>query len=247
MKRKTKSKIAFTISGILIIIALILAGLYLYMGQSATPSPAGPGEESIVDDDGFPEIDWDYWKSVNPDIIGWITVPETNIDQPIVQAHADDPTYYLHHDIYKNYNIYGCPYLDSECEELGFESKNAVIFGHHMNDGSIFSAFAEYSDQGYAEEHQKILLQTPDSKRILQMDFTRVINANQLLKRTVFVDDADYRTWYLDELAAADVIVDDGSVPTNNTTFVTCSYNRFGNERTLVYASLEVSYKADQI
>ena len=92
-------------------------------------------------------------------MIGWVTVPGTNIDQPIVQAHADDPTYYLHHDIYKNYNIYGCPYLDSECEELGFESKNAVIFGHHMNDGSIFSAFAEYSDQEYAEEHQKILLQ----------------------------------------------------------------------------------------
>lgn len=245
MKRKTKSRIAFAISGIFIVIALVLAGLYLYMGQSSSPSPAGPGKEATVDDDGFPEIDWDYWKSINPDIIGWVTVPGTNIDQPIVQAPADDPTYYLHRDIYRNYNIYGCPYLDADCAEFGFDSKNAVIFGHHMNDDSIFSAFAEYSDQAFAEEHQKILLQTPDSKRILQMGFSRIINANQLLKRTTFVDDTDYRTWYLDELDAADVVVNDESVPSNNTTFVTCSYNRFGNERTLVYASLEVAYKAD--
>lgn len=245
MKRKTKSKIAFTISGILIASALILCGLYLHMGQSASPSPAGQNEEVTVDGDGFPEIDWAYWKSINSDIIGWVTVPGTNIDQPIVQAHVDDPTYYLHHDIYKNYNIYGCPYLDSECEELGLDSKNAVILGHHMNDGSVFSAFAEYSSQDYAEEHQKILLQTPDSKRILQVNFARIINGDELLKKTTFVDDADYRTWYLDELTVADAVVDDGAIPTNNTTFVTCSYNRFSNERTLVYASLEVSYKAN--
>lgn len=245
IQAKTKSRIAFTIAGVFLIVAAILGFLYFSMMDKANPDPFPGIEQVTTAESPFPDVDWDYWKSINPDIIGWVTVPETNIDQPIVQAHKDDPTFYLHHDIYKNYNVYGCPYLDAECEELGLNSKNAVVFGHHMNDGSVFSAFAEFSSQSFAEEHQKILLQTPDSKRILQVNFSRIINGAELLKRTSFIDDTDYRTWYLDELAAADAVVDDESVPTNNTTFVTCSYNRFSNERTLVYASLEVSYKVE--
>ena len=57
------------------------------------------------------------------------------IDHPVVQAHADSPTWYLSHDVYGNWNIYGCPYLDADCEEEGFGSQVAYVFAHHMDDG----------------------------------------------------------------------------------------------------------------
>lgn len=249
MKHRTKSRIAFTLAAVFIVAAVALAGIYLSMQQAARPSPGGPdasyGSKTAVDEDGFPEVDWAYWQSVNPDVIGWVTVEGTNISQPVVQAPVDDPTYYLTHDVYRNYNIYGCPYLDADCCELGFDSQNAVVFGHHMNDGSMFSAFADYSDPGFSQEHRTILLQTPDSKRILQVNFSRIVNGAQSIKRTHFDDETDYSNWYKQEMDDAVAFVGSDAVPSTNTTFVTCSYNRFSNERTLVYASLDTLFPAN--
>ena len=45
----------------------------------------------------------------------------TDINHPILQAHASDPDYYLHHDIYRNYNPLGALYLDAECEKEAFK------------------------------------------------------------------------------------------------------------------------------
>lgn len=131
--------------------AAILIGLFL-MQQAANPDPSPNNpDNSETNTDEFPDVDWVYWQSVNPDVIGWVTVPGTNIDSPIVQAHEDDPDYYLHHDVYKNYNVYGCPYLDAGCISLGLEAPNCVIFGHHMNDGTVFSAFASYSEPAFCQ------------------------------------------------------------------------------------------------
>lgn len=216
----------------LALIALALAGWLVSMRQAASPLP----DDVSFDEDGFPDIDWEYWRSVNPDVIGWVTVPGTDIDQPIVQASTSDPTYYLHHDVYGKWSVYGCPYLDAECAEEGLDSDNAVVFGHHMNDGSMFADFAGYSDAGFAASHRKVLLQTPDSKRVLSVSFSRVIDAEKTVKRTSFADAADFADWYASELEAAAVTLT-AEIPSQNTTFVTCSYSRFSNERTLVFAS----------
>ena len=98
---------------------------------SDASSSTGEDDASEAADDGFPTVDWAYWQGVNPDVIGWITVPGTTINSPIVQAPTDDPDFYLSHDVYGNYNIYGAIYLDAECAEAGLDSRNAVILGHH--------------------------------------------------------------------------------------------------------------------
>ena len=54
--------------------------------------------------------------------------------------------------------------------------------------------------------------------------------------RTVFTDNVDFAKWYGERVDAADLVLD-SAVPSRNVTFVTCSYNRFKNERTLVFAS----------
>lgn len=236
---RTKSRVAMIFAAMLLFAAATVMVLFSQMTEDANPSPSPEAGEEVTDPDGFPVVDWDYWKSINPDVIGWVTVPGTKIDYPILQAHSNSPEYYLHHDIYGNWSVYGVPYLDAENEEDGLlGSANAVVFGHHMNDGSMFAAFADYStDKAYAKEHAKILVQTPETKAVYHARFAQIINGLKNLKRTEFGSAKDYRDWYDSAREDASVVLDEKSEPTTVITWCTCSYNYFGNERTLVYSS----------
>lgn len=136
-------------------------------------------------------VDWEYWLSVNPDIVAWVSVPGTEIDYPVVQASADDPTFYLNHDVYRKWNPYGCPYLDAGCADLGIDSPLALMFAHHMSDGSMFSAFASYSDAEFAEAHDEILLQTPEEKIRLKVIAVDVVDSDVEYKRLEFATDEE--------------------------------------------------------
>ena len=175
-------------------VAAILFGvlLHFYRDASPSPSPNGTPQESATGSAGgreseFPTVDWDYWKSVNGDVIGWITVPGTDINHPILQAHASDPDYYLHHDIYRNYNPLGALYLDAECEKAGFQSPNAVILGHSLRIGGAITCFGNiqnYSDKTFASEHAKVLIQTPEKKMRYTVRFANIVKGWEPTKRT---------------------------------------------------------------
>lgn len=238
----SKSKyIALGFSLIALVCALTILVSFLNMQESASPSPSGDSNTPIeYSDDGFPVVDWDYWKSINPDVIGWVTVPGTVIDYPILQAQANAPEFYLHHDVYKNWSVYGVPYLDAQNLQTGglFNSKNAIVFGHHMNDGTMFAAFADYSNKAFAEEHNQILVQSPTEKAVLNVNMAQIVKGSDNAKRISFLDDQDYSIWYENSLAESDMVLDSESRPDHIITFVTCSYNYSSNERTIVLSSI---------
>ena len=70
----------------------------------------------------------------NSDLVGWISIDGTRIDYPVMQT-IDNPNYYLKHSFEKQYSDYGVPYAQ-ENYDLGL-SNNCVIYGHHMNNGSM--------------------------------------------------------------------------------------------------------------
>lgn len=204
--------------------------------ESAMPEPS-PSADFQTYPDGFPIVDWSYWEEVNPAVIGWVTIPGTNIDLPIAHAPADDPDFYLSHDVYGNRNANGCPYLDAECAELGLLSRNSVIFAHHSSNGAMFSELANYSDARFAAEHPRILLQTPDWKATLTPRIVSIVNASKEPKQVIFQDEAEYAEWWSDKRARATLDLDSEDVPVRTYSFVTCSYTTWGNERTVVYAA----------
>lgn len=108
-------------------------------------------------------------------------MPGTAIDRPIVQSRADGPTFYLSYDVYGGWNPYGCPRLDAECVGLGIDSPVALVSARHMNDDSMLSAFAEYSDEEFACEHDEILLQASDGKMKLTVISANAIDSNREL------------------------------------------------------------------
>lgn len=249
MKARTKSHIAFCLAAVLLAAATALVWLLFSWRQAADtpPSPNLTSEEQekaieeAEESGGFPVVDWAYWQGINSDIIGWITVPGTTINSPILQAPVDDPEYYLHHDVYKNYNPHGAIYLDAECEELGLLSKNAVIMGHHFGndlEGAPFGIISSYTDESFAREHATVLIQTPEWQRTYEVRFAQIVNGTEPNKRTVFAGDEDYRDWYDSARSEATVVLDADTEPEQTISLVSCSYFIWvQNERTVVVTS----------
>lgn len=187
----------------------------------------------------FPSIDWERWEDLNPDIIGWLTVPGTSIDQPIVQAQASNDSFYLDHDIYGRSNEEGCAFLDAKCDRLGLLSRNSLIFGHHLTRNRGFSPFAGFVEKGYAEKHERILLQTQSWQKALKVVAVEVTRGDAPTKVTSFESDEQFIMWLEKRYEESTVKLGDQPAalsPERVWTFCTCSYSTYADERTLVYA-----------
>ena len=82
----------------------------------------------------------------NSDLVGWISIPSTRIDYPVMQT-KDSPDFYLKHAFDKSYSSYGVPYIQENCD-IGL-SDNLVLYGHHMNNGSMFSDLCKYESEDF--------------------------------------------------------------------------------------------------
>ena len=102
----------------------------------------------------------------NRDFRGWLTVPDTGIDYPVVMPPADDPQYYLHRDFDKNYSYSGTPFIGEGCDE---NSDIFIIYGHNMKTGSMFGTLDKYAGEEWAVEHREIIFETPEGKRVYRV------------------------------------------------------------------------------
>lgn len=84
-------------------------------------------------------------RELNKDVVGWITVPNTMVDYPVVQS--KDNVYYLKHNINKEYNDSGCPFLDfrNSIKPDSF-SRSIIIYGHHRRNGTMFAHLKNYNE-----------------------------------------------------------------------------------------------------
>lgn len=243
MRAASKGRAALALAACALAAAGALLGAQKGLESRACDVPPDRSAEAQEKDaDGFAAVDWDYWRSVNPDVVGWVTVPGTGIDQPIVQASGSDPERYLAHDVYGGWNYLGCPYLDAGCAEGGLlGSRNAVVFGHNIRygDGGMFAPLSGYVDPAFAAEHREILLQTPAGRRRLSVIAAEYIPGSEQSKRTEFSDERDYRSYVEGRLGGCRVrFVEDAEGIEQIWTFATCSYNEWpDDERTLVYAA----------
>ncbi len=114
-------------------------------------------------------------REKNPDCIGWLRVPGTAIDYPIMWT-PDDPEKYLHLDFYGGWSDYGVPFLDARCD---LDSGNLIIYGHNMFDGTMFAGLHKFLDESYADAHSQIVLETPEGAR--EYNLFAVCRANSMV------------------------------------------------------------------
>ena len=87
--------------------------------------------------------------------VAWIEIPGTDIDYPVMQNQGD-PEYYLRRNYKGEYSYSGTPFLDDNCNIR--LSKNLIVYGHNMKDGTMFSDLTKYKDLKFCTEHQKMKL-----------------------------------------------------------------------------------------
>ena len=117
-----------------------------------------------------PEQDWDALKEINDEIVGWITIPDTKIDYPVLYHEGDDRynQYYIKRTYKKESSEYGSIFIDYRSTD-GEKSRNVIMHGHDMLDGSMFAGLLGYSPKGdlkgdleFYQEHPVITFNTPD-------------------------------------------------------------------------------------
>ncbi|MGI6106105.1 MAG: class B sortase [Raoultibacter sp.] len=237
VNRRTKMKLGIVVlMAAILILAAAFAGIFYFQSKTHfSPSPS----RAVEYKDGYPNIDWTYWTAQNPDIIGWITIPHTHVDAPIVQAKANNPQFYLSHDAWGNWNPWGAIYVSAECVDEGLDSQNTVIYGHNMGNGDTqqFGDLSRYTDYTFANEHATILIQTPAWNKTMQVEFVEIARGWDPVRQTTFSDELDFSSWYAERARAASVTLADTTEPPSQVfSLVTCSYNYWSSERTIVYA-----------
>jgi sortase B len=105
------------------------------------PREDEPANQSVID-----------LRAKYPDVVGWLSVPGTNIDYPFAQSEDND--YYLRRDLNGDYALAGTLFMDYRCQP-DFTSRNTVIYGHHMKNGSMFGALKAFSDKTFFDAHQR--------------------------------------------------------------------------------------------
>lgn len=101
-------------------------------------------------------------KRLNSDSIGWLEVPDTNIDEPLVQGKDND--YYLWRDFEKKtYPVTGTLFLDMY-NKPDFSDRISYIFGHNIWDKTKFYALKNFEDKSFLENHKTLYLYTEKGK-----------------------------------------------------------------------------------
>jgi sortase B len=242
-----RSRVALALGIVFIAIALAVAAFLLYKyiaaGQQHEVDLKASGLNlEIAGDTVAPSADlddlavnWDALKTINPDVVGWIMIPDTRINYPIAQASDND--YYLNHLFDKTPSDAGAIFLDNE-NDSAITGWNNIIYGHNLLDGSMFASLRSYQDRAFFDEHRTVLLATPKKSYRLEVVAVLICDADDKIRRFAFSDRADYNA-YVGMLLEYAVVneLKEGAIPENLYCFATCTDASY-SKRTLVLASV---------
>ncbi len=95
----------------------------------------------------------------NPELIGWLHIPDTDIDYPVMQSSQEEPDYYLKHDFDKNDDLNGTLFIDARNDYINRDT-NIIIYGHNMKSGMMFGELKKYLDEDFYNAHKTIEFNT---------------------------------------------------------------------------------------
>jgi len=132
----------------------------------------------------------------NPELVGWITIEDTNVDYPVVQSAVDHKDHYLHRDYYGNYDAHGCIYAREQCDVFA-PSDNITIYGHRMQDHTMFGHLAKYERKDFYADHAYVFFDTLLERHTYQIAYVFVTTANpgEGFAYHTFVDAYDDAEW----------------------------------------------------
>ena len=189
MKFDTKKKVILGVTIALTMVVMIMIGTILasVFHKEEEPEPEvqiaevveeepqeeEPEEEAEEEPEEEPltnDLDFSALRSaVTEDATSWLYVPGTVVNYPVLRAGSGkDTDYYLRKDYKGTYFTGGCVYMQQR-NRADYGSKDTVIYGHNMNNGTMFHSLHNYEDGSFFKSHPYIIVFTPEKTLIYQV------------------------------------------------------------------------------
>ena len=229
MKKKVRDGALKVITICLLAIIIVCAckiGTTIWRYHTARQGFDKVAQTANIDSEQFTGvIDFNALQAENPDICGWIYQKNTMINYPIVQG--TDNEQYLHRDIYGKSSVSGSIFMDFR-NRNDFNDFHTIIYGHHMNDGSMFKSLRGYTKkENYYTDHKKFELITPEKKYHLQVFSAYITPATSSAYTYQFRDDTEKMEFINNALKQSQIKTDDVHVSLDDKviTLSTCAYD----------------------
>lgn len=252
--RKNPWRVVFVVSLVVLIAALIGLGAiaFQYISQQRAYDDLEQ-YASLSDSENMTladlTVDWDALRAVNPDIVAWVYIPDSPINYPVVQG--DDNEEYLHKAFDGSTGWLasaGTIFLDST-NSPDFSDQNSALYGHHMNDGSMFASLSDWQNNDEYNAHRDIYVLTPQGNYRLKTFALVKTTGDDALVQTTFSSDESYQSYIQDKLDRS-VTTQQGEVLSaadirQSMLFSTCEYSQADGRAVLFAAVVETTVAND--
>lgn len=145
-------------------------------------------------------LDWEKLWDTNEHIYGWIYIPNTNVDYPVLQ-HPTDDSYYLDYNLDGSKGYPGCIYSEHRYNSTNWDDFNTLLYGHNMKNGTMFKTLHYFEDSKFFEENRYIYIYTPEHTYVYDIFGAYTYSNKHILATYHFQTDTNRQT-YLDEVFA---------------------------------------------
>lgn len=99
----------------------------------------------------------------------WLTVPDTQIDYPVMQG--KDNLEYINKDCFGKYSLSGSIFADFQ-NKPDFTDKYNLLYGHHMDKGLMFGSLDNWYNENFFKNHVNGFLLTKD--KVYKIRFIKI-------------------------------------------------------------------------
>lgn len=178
-------------------------------------------------------VDFEKLKLQNSDTVAYLKVDNTDVEYVVVKGNDND--YYLNHNFNKDYNVAGWIFADYKNKFDGTD-KNIVIYGHNMQDGSMFASLKEILTSAWHEnEKQQITLVTETETQKYEIISSYSIEPEDYYIKTNFDNNMEFSE-FLTTITSRSYYDYHASINTSDKilTLSTCTGN--GKDRIVIHA-----------
>ena len=205
---------------------------------------AAPSEEEPLMKTVRLPVDFAQLQAEAPDIYAWLELPDTGIDDPVLQRAGAD-LFYNSHNAYGQYYMCGAVFSQSAYNGRDFDSPMTVLYGHStvLGQPGAFMELNNYADEAYFDAHREMRVYMPDGMYVYRI-FAACVHSNEhLLYCHDFSDETQFDAFFssLTENTSPDSHIDAEALPQAGDKVLTLStcYSANKNLRYLVMGVLE--------
>jgi len=251
---KRKWRVVFIVALVVFVVSISVLGVIAFSYLQGQQKYGGVAESANVSDldaaltsevsaaeiEDLVKVDWDALLGANPDTVAWVYIPGTAISYPVVQG--QDNEHYLTYDFDGAAGWlanYGAIFMDCK-NNPDWSDQLYFIYGHHMNDGSMFADIVNLEDPARFDECRTVYILSPKGDFRLQTFALDHIAPDEEIVMARFADDVEMREYVQDKIAKSVVVTQDlpdmadmGKI----FAFATCDNASWG--RDILYAYVE--------